>query len=151
IVAGSRLRGHETYDFTVKLPENLIQIDVDPQANGRTYPVQQFLRGDCALTLSGLADLVTGQIVVDPAFAEDFAKIRGEAQAEYRATLGAYASFPDQIRAAMPRGTIWVRDVTIANSTWGNRLMPVFTPNENIYPVGAGIGLGLSLGVGAAV
>jgi acetolactate synthase-1/2/3 large subunit len=151
IVAGSRLRGHETYDFTVKLPKNLIQIDVDPQANGRTYPVQQFLLGDCALTLSALADLVTGQIAVDPAFAEDFAKVRGETQAEYRATLGAYASFPDQIRAAMPRGTIWVRDVTIANSTWGNRLMPVFTPNENVYPVGAGIGLGLSLGVGAAV
>jgi acetolactate synthase-1/2/3 large subunit len=151
IVAGSRLRGHETYDFTVKLPKNIVQIDVDAQANGRTYPAQQFVLGDCRAVLPALADLVAGKMSVDPRFAQDFAVLRDQARADYGASLGPYASFPEQIRAAMPRGALWVRDITIANSSWGNRLMPVFSPNENVYPVGAGIGLGLSLGIGAAV
>ena len=37
LVVGCRLRGHETGDFVVKLPANIIQIDIDPTANGRTY------------------------------------------------------------------------------------------------------------------
>ena len=151
IVAGSRLRGHETYDFTVKLPKTLVQIDIDPLANGRTYPVRQFVIGDCAGTLDALVHQVKGQIRVDPHFADDFARLRENARADYRESLGPYATFPDQVRAAMPRGAIWVRDITIANSTWGNRLMPVYSPGENVYPVGAGIGLGLPFGIGAAV
>jgi len=151
IVAGSRLRGHETYDFAVRLPRNIVQIDVDAQANGRTYPVQQFVLGDCRAVLPALADLVAGKMAVDPGFAQEFTVLRDEARADYRASLGPYAGFPDQIREAMPRGSLWVRDITIANSSWGNRLMPVFSANENVYPVGAGIGLGLSLGIGAAV
>jgi acetolactate synthase-1/2/3 large subunit len=151
IVAGSRLRGHETFDFTVKLPDNLIQIDIDPMANGRTYPARQFVLGDSAATLGALADVIAGRMKVDPNFSSDFFKMRAQARSKFRNSLGPYASFPEQIRAAMPRGTTWVRDVTIASSSWGNRLMPVFHPSENVYPVGAGIGLGLPLGVGAAV
>ncbi|MGH7043084.1 MAG: thiamine pyrophosphate-binding protein, partial [Acetobacteraceae bacterium] len=52
VVAGARLRGHETADFALKLPENLIQIDIDPLANGRTYPNQYFVCGDAALALA---------------------------------------------------------------------------------------------------
>ena len=46
---------------------------------------------------------------------------------------------------------IWARDVTISNTTWGHRLFPVYSPETNVYPVGAGIGQGLSLGIGAAL
>ena len=42
LVVGCRLRGHETNDFAVKLPDNMIQIDADPAANGRTYPEPVF-------------------------------------------------------------------------------------------------------------
>ena len=51
----------------------------------------------------------------------------------------------------MPRDTIWVRDVTMSNTTWGNRLFPVYGPRDSIYPVGAAIGPSLSLGIGAAM
>ena len=151
LVVGSRLRGHETFDFSVKLPANLVQIDIDPLANGRTYPVKQFVAGDSKLTLEALVEAVQGRVTVDTKFSDDFARLRERARADFRQSLGPYASFPEQFRAAMPRGATWVRDITIANSSWGNRLMPVFDPSENVYPVGAGIGLGLPLGVGAAV
>jgi acetolactate synthase-1/2/3 large subunit len=37
IVAGSRLRGHETADMSLAIPARRVQIDLDPRANGRTY------------------------------------------------------------------------------------------------------------------
>ncbi len=150
IVAGSRLRGHETGDFTVKLPGNLVQIDVDPAANGRTYPVRQFVCGDAALTLEALLGRLGG-MAVDPGFGAEFRAMKAAAQEAFRASLGPYADFPRQLRAVMPRDALWVRDITIANSTWGNRLFPVYGPRDSIYPVGAGIGLGLHLGIGAAM
>jgi acetolactate synthase-1/2/3 large subunit len=42
VVVGSRLRGHETMDHRLRLPEPLIHIDLDPRANGRTYPSDVF-------------------------------------------------------------------------------------------------------------
>ena len=50
----------------------------------------------------------------------------------------------------LPKDAIWVRDVTQNNSTWGNRVFPISSPNQNVYPVGLGIGQGLSLSLGAA-
>ena len=45
----------------------------------------------------------------------------------------------------MPKDAIWVRDVTQNNTTWGNRVFPVYSPHQSVFPVGAGIGQGLSL------
>ncbi len=70
LVVGARLRGHETGDFSVKLPANLIQIDVDPMANGRTYPNQYFVCGDAKLALAGLLQRIEGRFQPDPALPE---------------------------------------------------------------------------------
>jgi acetolactate synthase-1/2/3 large subunit len=73
------------------------------------------------------------------------------ARQQFSSTLGPYASFAEQLRAVLPRDALWVRDITVANSTWGNRLFELYGPRDGMHPVGAGIGLGLPLGVGAAV
>ena len=77
--------------------------------------------------------------------------MKQRATAAFRATLGPYGSFSEQLRTAMPRDAIWVRDVTLNNSTWGNRMFPLDGPRDSVYPVGAGIGVGLPLGIGAAL
>jgi len=150
LVVGARVRGHETGDFSVKLPANLIQIDIDPLANGRTYPNRYFVCGDARLALQGLIERVEGTLRVDPAFQRQFRELKEGARAEYLGTLGPYGSFADQLRPVLPRDAIWVRDVTQSNTTWGNRIFPLYEPHQNIYPVGAGIGQGLQLGIGAA-
>ena len=151
LVAGSRMRGHETSEFSVRLPKNLIQIDIDPEANGRTYPSAWFITGDVGPTLSGLASRLAGRMQVAPGYAEQFHAMKATALAAFKDTLGPYANFSEQLRAVMPRDAIWVRDITLNNSTWGNRMFPLFDPRSNIYPVGAGIGVGLHLGIGAAM
>ncbi|MBS7811977.1 thiamine pyrophosphate-binding protein [Roseococcus pinisoli] len=151
VVLGSRLRGHETMDFSLKLPRNLIHVDVDAAADGRTYPNAYFLQGDAQLVAEGLAKRLKGKMQVDPGFARDFAETKRLAREEYLSTLGPYATFPEQIRAAMPRDALWVRDITISNSTWGNRVFEVYGPHDAVHPVGAAIGPGLPLGIGAAM
>jgi len=150
LVVGCRLRGHETGDFALKLPDNLIQVDSDPAANGRTYPSRYFVCGDARATLEGLVSRIEGKLRVAPGYTQEFAALKLAAQREFIATLGAYGSFSEQLRKVMPKDAIWARDVTQSNTTWGNRVFPIYQPNQNVYPVGAGIGQGLPLGIGAA-
>ncbi len=150
LVAGSRLRGHETQDFSLVLPANLIQIDTDPRADGRTYPNKGFVQGDAALVLDGLADRLSGRMAVEPRYPYEITRLKATAQASFKASLGPYASFAGQLRAVMPRDAIWARDITINNSTWGNKLLPLYDPSTNIYPICGGIGQGLCLAIGAA-
>jgi acetolactate synthase I/II/III large subunit len=152
LVAGTRLRGHETRDLALPLPAKRAQIDVDPQADGRTYATDLFVAADCRTALSGLADRLEQRgWRPDPALADDVARVRREATDNYLKFLGAYAAFPVDLRAVMPRDALWVRDITLNNSTWGNRIFPVFGPNDSVYPVGAAIGPGMQLGIGAAM
>ena len=150
LVVGARLRGHETGDFSVKLPANLIQIDVDPLANGRTYPSQYFVCGDAKLALRGLLQRIEGRTAIEPNYQNEFRDLKQRTVAAYLDTLGVYGTFPAQLRAVLPKDAIWVRDVTQSNTTWGNRVFPLNDPRQNVYPVGAGIGQGLSLSIGAA-
>jgi len=150
VVAGARIRGHETNDFALKLPENIVQIDVDPMANGRTYTNQYFVCGDAALALAGLADRLNEGFAPDPAYHADFAAMKSRARAEFLDSLGVYGGFADQLAKVLPKDAIFARDVTQNNTTWGNRVFPLHDPRQNVYPVGAGIGQGLSLGIGAA-
>jgi acetolactate synthase-1/2/3 large subunit len=151
LVAGSRLRAHETQELSVKLPKTLVHADIDPRANNRTYANALFVHGDSALVMAGLAERLKGRIAVDPAFADEFQDTKRRAVADYAAGLGPYAAFPAQLRNAMPKDAIWVRDVTISNTTWGNRIFPMYGPRDSVHPVSAAIGPGLPLGIGAAL
>ncbi|WP_428492870.1 thiamine pyrophosphate-binding protein [Rhodopila sp.] len=150
LVVGCRVRGHETNDFNVRLPDNLIQIDAEPEANGRTYASNYFVCGDAAATLDALVSRIEGKLKVASDYVEEFKQLKRNAQRAFIDTLGAYGTFSEQLRKVMPRDAIWARDVTQSNTTWGNRVFPLNAPNQNVYPVGAGIGQGLCLGIGAA-
>lgn len=151
LVVGSRLRGHETQDFALKLPERRIHVDVNPAANGRTYSSTVFVTGDAALTMAALAERLRGRMQVDPGFAADFRAMKRRAVAEFTEGLGPYAEFPRLLREALPRDALWVRDITISNSSWGNRIFPVYGPRDAVHPVSAAIGPGLPMGIGAAM
>jgi acetolactate synthase I/II/III large subunit len=150
LAVGTRLRGQETGDFSVKLPANIVHIDVDPKANSRTYVDSYFVCADAKLALEALLPRIEGRVPVDPGYLKDFTAMKQAARTEYLASLGVYASFSDQLREVLPRDANFVRDVTQSNSTWGNRLFPLYSPNHNVFPTGAGIGQGLQLGIGAA-
>ncbi|MCB9868184.1 MAG: thiamine pyrophosphate-binding protein [Phycisphaerales bacterium] len=151
LVAGSRLRGHETRDGNLRLPTRRIQIDADARANGRTYACEQFVHADATATLVALADRLEGRWNPAPDYADEISRLKTEATDAYRATLGDYAPLPSILRDAMPRDAVWVRDISFHHTTWANRIFPVYGPRDSIYSVGAAIGTGMPLAIGAAL
>lgn len=151
LVVGSRLRGNETLKYELKLPRALYRIDADPAAEGRCYKSDYFVCGDAALALEGLADRLEGKLAVDPSFIGDLQQARDSAVAGLVDGLGPYAALVEQLQAAAGRRFNWVRDVTVSNSTWGNRYLRIFDPLAGVHALGGGIGQGLAMGIGAAV
>ena len=150
IVVGSRLRGNETLKYELKLPRALYRIDADPSAEGRCYNSDYFVCGDAALALDGLADRL-GRMQVDPAFMGQLQQARESAVHGLIDGLGPYSTLVEQVQKAAGRNFNWVRDVTVSNSTWGNRYLRIFDPLAGVHALGGGIGQGLAMGIGAAV
>ncbi len=152
LVVGSRLRSNDTRTYRLKLPSPLLQIDVDAAARGRlAYPTDGFVPGDAATVLGGLADRLEGAFSPDPALADDLRRTRAAAEARLRSAIAPYDGLVDALAAAMGRDSLWVRDITVANSTWGNRLLKVYGPCNALHPAGGGIGQGPAMAIGAAV
>jgi len=152
LVAGSRLRGNETLKYELKLPRPLHRIDIDAAAEGRCYASDVFVCGDAALALDGLADRLEAlRYKADPKLLTDLRAAHDAAVAALRDGLGPYAELVKQLQAAAGRHFNWVRDVTVSNSTWGNRELRVFDPCAGVHATGGGIGQGMPMAIGAAI
>ncbi|MEO7241362.1 MAG: thiamine pyrophosphate-binding protein [Variovorax sp.] len=152
LVVGSRLRGNETLKYELKLPRPLYRIDADPASEGRGYSTHAFVCGDARLALEGLADrLETRKWHADAALKGDLRAVHDKVVATFRDGLGPYESLVTQLQKTAGRDFNWVRDVTVSNSTWGNRELRIFDATAGVHATGGGIGLGLSMAIGAAV
>ncbi len=150
LIVGSRLRGNETMNWKLALPSRLYQVDVDQRARDRNYAVSRFAVGDANEALTLLADKLDSDFQLDPEFRHDVATLRGRTQAALLDGLGVYRSLVEALAEWMPGHAIWVRDVTLANSMWGNRYPLLSSQSQNINAVGTGIGQGLPMAIGAA-
>lgn len=150
VSVGTHFRSNETRSYQLRLPATHVQIDVDPEALGRVYPVKVGVWSDAAVALSTLADGLTAT-AVDGDWSRRVTAVRAEVRASQRADLGHQVAVCDAIRAALPRRGIVARDVTIPSSSWGNRLLPIYDPADNLFARGGGIGQGLAMGIGAAL
>jgi acetolactate synthase-1/2/3 large subunit len=151
IVVGSRLRGNETQNNKMPLPA-LVQIDADTGQAGRNYPVQQFIAGDARLALEGLLERLPARLNIDADFLAAIGAARTRSEATLRAALGPYTAVADALNARVHKaGHPWVRDVTISNSTFGNRYVRIAAPHLGVHALGGGIGQGIAMGIGAAL
>jgi len=151
LVVGSRLRGNETLKYQLKLPKPLLRIDADPAADNRGYANAQFVCADSALALDALADALEGRLEIDPTFAAELDTAHQSARQHLLDGLGVYRQLVETLQAAAGRDFNWVRDVTVSNSTWGNRELRMFDPRSGVHALGGGIGQGLAMGIGAAI
>ena len=151
LVVGSRLRGNETRNNAMKLPR-LAQADADATQAGRNYPVEIFVAGDARLVLEGLLARLPARLATDPAFLDSIGTARQAGEAALRAMLGPYAAVAAAISARVEQGRRpWVRDVTISNSTFGNRYVKLAAPHLGVHALGGGIGQGIAMGIGAGL
>ena len=151
IVVGSRLRGNETQNNRMPLPP-LVQIDADPAQGGRNYPVEQFIAGNAKTALEGLAKRLPARLDADAAFHAAIRQARSRAEAALRNSLGPYAALADTLSDRVKNGGHpWVRDVTVSNSTFGNRYVRIAAPHLGVHALGGGIGQGIAMAIGASL
>ena len=55
------------------------------------------------------------------------------------------------MNAHFPAGSPWVRDITLSNSIWGNRAVPLTGSRQGVHSLGGAIGQGLPMAIGAAL
>jgi acetolactate synthase-1/2/3 large subunit len=151
VVVGSRLRSNETWNYQLGLPKNLIVVDLDAKADGKTYKNNGFIYADSKKLLESLADRLEGQLNIDPTLAKSIEQTRQKSEAELRKGLGPYSDLVTQLQELYTNEMPWVRDVTLSNSMWGNRLLKIADPLNGVHALGGGIGQGLPMGIGAAV
>lgn len=148
LTVGTHFRSNETADYGLALPEAHIQIDIDAAALGRVYPARHALHGHAP---DVLAALLPHARRADESWTRRVAAVREDVRAALHDSIGPQAAICDAIRAALPRQAVVARDVTIPSSSWGNRLLEMYDPRDNIFPRGGGIGQGLGMGIGAAL
>jgi acetolactate synthase I/II/III large subunit len=152
IVVGSRLRGNETRNNTARLPHPLVQIDADAGQAARNYAVDLFVNADAAAALEGLRERLPARLDVDAKFLGDIAGARAQSERKLAAALGPYRAIADALQARVARGQHpFVRDVTLSNSTFGNRYVQLAAPHLGVHALGGGIGQGVAMAVGAAL
>ena len=152
LVVGSRLRGNETRNNKMKLPKLLAQVDAEGSQAGRNYPVDFFIQGDARLVLEGLLARLPATLATDADFLAEIEPARQRSEAALRRLLGPYASVADTLSERVHAGRHpWVRDVTISNSTFGNRYIRLAAPHLGVHALGGGIGQGIAMGIGAAL
>ncbi|MET8686452.1 thiamine pyrophosphate-binding protein [Streptomyces sp. NPDC004732] len=147
---GTHFRSNETADYGLELPAAHLQIDIDPAALNRVYPAAHTLCGDAADVLRALLPYAR-RTEAESGWSERVTAVRDEVRADLREAIGPQAALCEAIRAALPREAVIARDVTIASSSWGNRLLEMYDPRDNVFPRGGGIGQGLGMGIGAAL
>ncbi|NRG47101.1 thiamine pyrophosphate-binding protein [Bacillus sp. CRN 9] len=150
ISVGVRFRGNETSNWKVKVPGEHISIDADWQAMNRNYEATYGIVGDAKHILGQLVnELSTKQLQRDEAYVKEVKAVREQLRAQLRATLGPYEQIMDHMRAALPKETVLVRDVTVQANVWGSRLFEIYQPRTSIHASGGGIGQGLPTAIGA--
>ncbi|WP_216894934.1 thiamine pyrophosphate-binding protein [Nocardia alni] len=147
---GTHFRSNETADYTIPVPAAHVQVDLDPAAPGRVFPVTVPVVGEIGEFLRAVLD--SGRLAaVGNAWTQRCRGTRAQVRSAQREGLGDHAVLSDAVRAALPRDAVIARDVTIASSSWGNRLLPIYDPRANVFPRGGGIGQGLGMAIGAAL
>lgn len=150
ISIGTHFRSNETRHYGLDVPAEHVQIDVDAAAIGRVYPATVGLHGEAHPTLDAVLAAL-GEVSPEPTWRERIVATRREVRDRLRAAIGPYTHICDALREQLPRESVIARDVTIPSSQWGNRLLDIYHPATNLFPVGGGIGQGLATGIGAAI
>ncbi len=151
VSVGTHFRSNETRDYSLELPHPHVQIDINAEALGSSYPVDVGLVGDASTVLRALLASLPARGEARDGWLRSIVATRRRVRQHLSEGIGAQASICDTLRGVLPRDAVIARDVTIPSSSWGNRMLTMFDPTTNVFPRGGGIGQGLAMGIGASI
>jgi acetolactate synthase I/II/III large subunit len=149
LCAGTELGSETTFDYTLRLPETLVQVDAAADRIGATYPALGLV-GDAGTTLEALAVHLPERSA--GAGATRAAALReriagGLARSDYGLESGLLRT----IRDALPRDAAHAWDMTILGYD-ASCYFPALAPRRFLYPLGSGtLGYAWPAALGARV
>ena len=148
LAVGTRLKEIETERWRLKLPEQLIHIDIDPAEIGRNYEASAAVVGHARPALEGLLELWRGAAPSGDR-AREVKDLGDRIWSECRQRAPEAVDLVECLRAALPRESILVCDLTAA-ATWCHHLLEVYQPAAFHSPWGfCTLGFGLPAAIGA--
>ena len=141
-----------TVEAGLKLPSNLIQIDIDPSEIGKNYPASLGIVGDAKATLQQIISLVDS---AGPSQKDGY--LKEVAQVKDDAYQGLAQQFPNElktmeaIRSVIDRDAIVVGDATVPVYR-SSRCLQIYEPRTYFGShAWVGLGFGFPAGLGAKV
>ncbi len=152
IAVGTRFTDEETDSWTLRLPENVLQIDIDAQEIGRSYEPTIGLVGDATAILEALNERLIDHAADESVNrASEVRKVRKDIREDCLRKAPEGVQLVDAMQAALPRDAVVVSDLTLA-AYWCRRLLDVYEPRSSIYPWGfATLGFALPAAIGAKI
>ena len=149
LIVGASMDYVTDADRGAKLPDPVIQIDIDPRAIGRHRAVNVGIMGDARLVLERLADALQGTSAGQPWC--DVAAARAGKRAELERAAGPVLKILDDVRAAIPRDAIVTDDLCLPGY-WALVALDVYEPRTFMHPGMFGtLGYALPAAIGAAI
>ena len=152
LAVGTRFTAAFTSDWTLPLPKQLIQIDIDEREIGKNYPVKVGLVGDAKRTLQQiLKSLDKKEVKPRLQFLAEMQESKRRMRQELKLKSAKELPVMEEIRATLPRDTIICGDMTMF---WVETLalFPVYEPRTFFFPWGYGtIGFSFPAAIGAKV
>jgi len=136
LAVGTRFSSLSMSRWKLRIPKNLIHIDIDALVIGRNYPPKIGIQGDAKPILHRICEKLTlmpkveksGWIrTVDELKTSAWTELKNSHPTEMRAVM--------DIRSALERDAIVAADTTIL-SYWMQRIFPVYEPRTFLYPFG---------------
>ena len=150
LAVGTRFSYFPTGGWDLRLPERIVQIDIDPAELGRNYPIEVGVEGDALVALSAIEselDLLDHEPMP---WREDEVRV---VLATVRAALGDHIEIDvlDQLRTALPPESLVFNDPT-SIAFWARSLWETDRPRTWFVPSGFGtLGFALPAAIGAKV
>ena len=152
LAVGTRFTLPMTGPWRLRPPQALVQIDVDPEEVGQSYPAQVGLVGDARLTLAALRECLGGVQRASSWTSEEFQAARLQAEQEVHELTSYQLPIVKALREEMDRDAVLVSGVTNV-AYWANLAFPVYEPDTYLtssYFATLGFAFPTALGAKAA-
>ena len=151
VAVGTRFNEDESSEWSVRLPDSLVHIDIDPAEINRNYPCTAGVVGDARQCLRQLTAKLApvGRQSGGPDRIAETARLRLAILEDCRELAPEGVELVETIQAALPRDTVLVNDLAVG-AYWCRRLLEQYEPRSNVYPWGfCTLGFGVPAAIGA--
>ena len=150
IVVGSSLSQSKTVARGLKLPSNLIHIDIDPESIGKVYETSLGVVGDAKWVLDQINSAVQGKSSnLEDGFQQECHVLKDRLSEYRRSAMPNETGTMEIIRKAAARDAIFVGDVNVAVYRGANFCLETLEPRTYVTSHWGGLGFGFPAAIGA--